>query len=111
MVDGLGNAGEPKIRAAAAPWVDYSGTVDGRRVGVAVMNHPSSFRAPTTWHVRAYGLFAANPYYVAGAYTLPKGESIRLGYRVYVHAGDADAGRVAAVYAGYAAPAVAASKP
>ena len=47
----------------AAPWVDYSGIVgDAGRVGVAILNHPSSFRFPTYWHVRTYGLFAANPF-------------------------------------------------
>jgi hypothetical protein len=111
MVDALGNAGEPKIRAAAAPWVDYAGTVDGKPVGVALMNHPSSFRAPTNWHVRDYGLFSANPYYVTGAHRMAKGDSITLRYRILVHSGDAKAADVAAVYAGYVVPAVAAVKP
>ena len=43
-------------------WVDYHGPVDGQTVGIAIMNHPSSFRYPTYWHVRTYGLFAANPF-------------------------------------------------
>ena len=46
----------------AAPWVDYHGPVDGQTVGIAILNHPSSFRFPTYWHVRPYGLFAANPF-------------------------------------------------
>ena len=45
-----------------SPWVDYVGTVKDRTVGIAIINHPSSFRYPTTWHVRTYGLFAANPF-------------------------------------------------
>ena len=36
--------------------------VEGKTVGVAILNHPDSFRFPTTWHVRTYGLFAANPF-------------------------------------------------
>lgn len=43
-----------------APWVDYSGPVEGETVGVAMLNHPNSFRYPTSWHVRTYGLFTAN---------------------------------------------------
>lgn len=102
MSDGLGNKGEKAIRAAAAPWVDYSGELGGRKVGVAVMDHPTSFRAPTNWHVRAYGLFAANPWLVRGPNTIAKGESIILRYRVYVHAGGPAEGKVAEVYAGFA---------
>jgi hypothetical protein len=110
MTDALGNRGEKAIRQAAAPWVDYSAEVNGKRIGVAVLNHPSSFRYPTTWHVRAYGLFAANPWYVAeakgldrkGEQTLGPGESVVLKYRVYVHGGDAAEGKVADVFAGYA---------
>ena len=34
-----------------ASWVDYYGPVDGQVVGIAIMNHPSSFRFPTYWHV------------------------------------------------------------
>lgn len=45
-----------------ADWVDDHGTVNGDKVGIAIFNHPSSFRYPTDWHVRTYGLFAANPF-------------------------------------------------
>lgn len=102
MSDSKGNRGEAAIRADSAPWVDYVGTVEGRKVGVSVMDHPSSFRHPTNWHVRAYGLFAANPWIVRGANELAKGESITLRYRVYVHAGDAAEGKVAETWAGFA---------
>ncbi|HEX7896658.1 MAG TPA: PmoA family protein [Planctomycetota bacterium] len=101
MSDALGNKGEKAIRAAAAPWVDYSGEIDGKKVGVAVMDHPASFRAPTNWHVRAYGLFAANPWLVRGESALKKGESMTLRYRVYVHGGGPEDGKVEQVYAGF----------
>ncbi len=94
-----------------SPWVDYVGPVDGETVGIAFMNHPSSFRFPTYWHVRTYGLFAANPFGVgdftqaeegAGAYTLPAGESITLKYRLLFHKGDTKEGKVAEAYEAYA---------
>ena len=45
-----------------AEWVDNYGNIDGETLGIAVLNHPTSLRHPTTWHVRTYGLFAANPF-------------------------------------------------
>jgi hypothetical protein len=100
--DAKGERGEKAARANASPWVDYAGTVDGKKVGIAIMNHPASFRYPSDWHVRAYGLFAANPWINKGENTLAQGESLVLKWRVYVHSGDAAAGKVADVFAGYA---------
>ena len=51
-----------KAWGKASPWVDYVGPVKQKTVGIAVLNHPASFRYPTNWHVRPYGLFAANPF-------------------------------------------------
>jgi hypothetical protein len=94
-----------------AAWVDYYGPVDGRIVGIAAMNHPDSFRHPTYWHVRTYGLFAANPFgwhhfkgsdQYDGSLSLAKGESIKLCYRFLFHSGDHEAGRVAQAYEAYA---------
>ncbi len=79
----------------SSPWVDYVGPVKGQTVGIAILNHPGSFRFPTTWHVRDYGLFAANPFgwkdfgrSERGDYTLPAGETLRFAYRVILHKGD-----------------------
>ena len=94
-----------------AAWVDYHGPVEGETVGIAIMNHPSSFRFPTYWHVRTYGLFAANPFGlhnfqnsddVDGSHTLEPGQSMSLRYRVLVHKGDEKDGRVADAYGQYA---------
>ena len=94
-----------------AAWVDYHGPVDGKTVGVAILNHPSSFRFPTYWHVRTYGLFAANPFGANdftrgqdgdGSQTLKKGDQIALRYRVLLHPGDEKEGRVAGEYEKYA---------
>src|SRR5436305_1109625 len=45
-----------------ASWVDYSGEVEGEKVGVALFEHPASFHHPSRWHVRDYGLLAVNPF-------------------------------------------------
>jgi hypothetical protein len=94
-----------------AAWVDYQGPVGGETLGIAILNHPSSFRYPTTWHVRTYGLFAANPFGLhdfdpqkgqKGDHTIKAGESMTLRYRVLFHRGDEKQGRVAEVFAQYA---------
>ena len=94
-----------------AAWVDYHGPVDDKVVGVAIMNHPGSFRFPTYWHVRTYGLFAANPFgrhdfegsdNVDGSHTMAKGESIDLRYRFLFHIGDEKEGKVGAAFEAYA---------
>ncbi|HVA48689.1 MAG TPA: PmoA family protein [Pirellulales bacterium] len=93
-----------------ASWVDYYGTVDGQAVGIAFMNHPTSFRYPTRWHVRNYGLFAANPFGlrdfvgkndVDGSYLLEKGASLVLRHRMLFHTGDAKSAKIAEVFEQY----------
>jgi len=95
-----------------AAWVDYHGPVDGERVGIAILNHPTSYRFPTYWHVRTYGLFTANPFgwrdfkgakSEDGSYTIPAGESITLRYRILFHKGDEKVGKIAEAFAAYAA--------
>ncbi len=95
----------------ASPWVDYSGPVNGKTVGIAILNHPRSFRYPTTWHVRTYGLFAANPFgwhdfglSKPGDYTLPAGGKLWFGYRVILHEGDAASARIADAFERYGEP-------
>ena len=94
-----------------AAWVDYHGPVDGQTVGIAILNHASSFRFPTYWHVRTYGLFAANPFgvhdfeksnEVDGSHTLAPRSSITLRYRLLLHKGDEKAARIAEAFAAYA---------
>ncbi|HEV7402204.1 MAG TPA: PmoA family protein [Chthoniobacteraceae bacterium] len=78
-------------------WVDYSGEVEGEKVGVTIFDHPENARR-ARWHVRNYGLFAANPFGLKvftgdktqdGSLVLKAGESLRLRYRVVIHPGDA----------------------
>jgi hypothetical protein len=89
-------------------WHDYSGSVDGKPVGIALFDHPkNSPRA--AWHTRAYGLMAANPFGRASfpgltgdEAKLAKGESLKLRYGILVHGGDAKDGKVAERYAAFA---------
>ncbi len=109
----INSRGQSDLEAWGQPaeWVDYHGPVDGETVGVTIMNHPKSFRYPTRWHVRTYGLFTANVFGLHhfersdkadGSFTLKKGESFVFRHRVFMHKGDEKQGDVAAVYAEYA---------
>ena len=85
--------------------------LDGKTAGVAILNHPSSFRYPTYWHVRTYGLFAANPFGLHnfigkehdGSHAMEKGDSFTLRYRVIFHRGDVKAARIQEAFNEYAA--------
>lgn len=94
-----------------AAWVDYYGPVDGQIMGVAIFDHPSNPRHPTWWHVRDYGLFAANPFGISdferkpkgtGNLTVPAGEKLTFRYRFILHRGDEQAAGIADLYRTYA---------
>lgn len=95
-----------------APWVDYTGPVEGEPLGIAIFSHPKSFHPKTRWHVRTYGLFAANPFgqkdfpkkelAEQGAYTLKKGDEITLCYRVLLHRGTTEEAGIAEAYKEFA---------
>ena len=79
-------------------------------VGVAIFDHPSNFRHPTWWHVRDYGLFAANPFGIsdfekkpkgAGDHEIPAGGRLTFRYRLYFHDGDEKQGGVAQAWQDY----------
>ncbi len=108
-----GGRREPETWGKRSPWVDYSGTVNGAEAGVAILDHPTSFRHPTYWHVRDYGLFAANPFGISaftndpsrrGDVVLVPGQTLTFRYRVCLHPGDAEVGRVADRYHDFAHP-------
>jgi len=111
MINSHGGQGEPALWGKPADWVEYHGTVSGRPVGIAVFDHPKSFRHPTTWHARAYGLLSANPFGLReftkdpnkdGSWTIPEGKSLDFRYRVVIHDGDLPPARIADLYRQYA---------
>lgn len=101
---------DDKTWGKRAKWCDYHGTVNGQVVGVAIMDHPSNPRHPTWWHVRDYGLFAANPFGVhdfekkpagTGDLTVPAGGKVTFRYRFYFHEGDEKQSGVEGEYGKY----------
>jgi hypothetical protein len=55
-----GKTGEA-VWGTRGPWMGLTGTIDGKPVTVAILDHASNHGHPTYWHARGYGLFAANP--------------------------------------------------
>lgn len=95
-----------------ARWVDYTGPIDGETVGIAIMSHPKSFRPVPRWHVRTYGLFAANPFgekdfpksdkTKQGAVTIKNGDSLTLRYLVLLHRGKTNVEKIEAAFRDFA---------
>lgn len=102
-----GAMGEKDTWGKAAPWVDYSGPIGDKTYGITIMDHPFNPKHPTYWHVRAYGLFAANIFGEHdffndknrdGSVTLTPGQKMTFRYRIVIHPGDAAAAGVAKLY-------------
>ena len=87
-----GGRDEKGIFGRPAAWVDASGTVDGRPVGVTVVDLPGNPREPF-FHARDYGLVLANAFgrKAYGAKNPPRplrlepGETLRLRYALLLH--------------------------
>jgi hypothetical protein len=84
-----------------AAWCAYYGPVKDQTVCLVMLDHPSNPRYPTWWHVRDYGLFAANPFGQhqfegkgSGDLTVNEGERITFRYRFVFLKGEADAAKI-----------------
>jgi hypothetical protein len=112
MFNSNGKAGEKECWGKHAAWCDYVGPVDGQTVGIAVFDAKNNFGHPQPWHIRAYGLYAANPFGLrafgekkSGAHTFKKGETAEFNYRLLIHKGDTQQAKVAEQYRVYTEPA------
>ncbi len=97
-----------------ARWCACSGPVDGAVFTVAVLDHPGNPRHPTWWHVREYGLFAANPFGQhdfekrpprTGDLTVPAGGEVVFRYRILLLSGAPSAAALDAEFSSWATPA------
>ncbi len=111
--NGFGGVQEAETWGKPAVWCDYSGQVSGRKVGVAVFDHPCNPRFPTGWHVRDYGLMTANCFAwkhyapdanIKGDMKFRKGQVVTWRYRLYIHKGNAQQGKVSSRYLDFFAP-------
>jgi hypothetical protein len=99
-----GDVGADKLYARRSPWIDYTATIDGERVGVAVMDHPLNYNFPTRWKVRTFAsifvsafgeqeFFHEAPFKMAipktaknAGLVLEPEDELRFRYRVLIHA-------------------------
>jgi hypothetical protein len=71
-----------------APWIDISGTIQGKTYGIAFIAHPQNAH-PTVWR-RDYLYWGIQANIEANrGITLEEGQALTLRYRVVVHQGDA----------------------
>ena len=110
LVNAQGGEGERNVWGKRSEWVDYSGQLEGEKVGVVMMDHPGNPRHPTYWHSRGYGLHSINPFGVSdflndktqnGSLTLEPRQHVRFRYRVVIHPGVSPA-RIAELYKQFA---------
>jgi hypothetical protein len=103
-----GKRGEVQCWGRQSAWCDYSGPLDGKMWGLAILDDPSN-PYPACWHSRGYGLMAANPFGRARSgfpavkgktdlVRLAKGEHLKLRYGLLLHMGDAKDGKVGEYY-------------
>lgn len=96
--------------ATRARWTILTGAIGSEPVTIAMLDHPQNPGFPTYWHVRGYGLFAANPLgqkvFSKGTETLnltiePRA-SVTFRYRVLVLEGSATPDRIDREYGAFA---------
>jgi len=94
--------------------LDYSGLFEGRPAGIAVCDHPDNPRSPTPWYaIRSDEMSFFTPAVICyEPITLEPGRSVALRYRVFIHPGPWDAGRLRAEYERFSGkPALATRRP
>ncbi len=91
-----GRTNEEEVRGTNARWADYSGMIDGQRLGLTVMPDPRNFRA-SWYHARDYGFLAANPFGrqaltggTKSAVAIEPGKVFALRFGVLVHSSPAN---------------------
>jgi hypothetical protein len=87
------------------PWADLSARFEGsdRYEGVAIFDHKDNLSFPNGWCLRHYG-FEGIAWPGIEPYWLEPGRPLTARYRVWIHDGDAVAGKVSEVYNSWAEP-------
>jgi sialidase-1 len=97
ILDHEGRRNGKQVWGQLVPWCDYSGTMEGRWVGMLVCASGDNFH-PSWAHARDYGFVALNPF-ARQAFTrqeprrkvVPLGEKLNLRFGVVIHESAAEA--------------------
>lgn len=96
LTNSAGDENEPNVWGKPTQWLDYSGILDGRRLGALVMPRPDNPRR--SWaHARDYGVMVLNPFDHQPqldprppAARVPPGQQLELAYAVLFYDMPAD---------------------
>ncbi|SHI75007.1 Methane oxygenase PmoA [Tangfeifania diversioriginum] len=85
-----------EVWGTRARWMKLSSEINGEKVALVIIDHPSNVGYPTYWHARGYGLFAANTLgqkiFSDGEnelnFSLTEGETTTFKYRFVVASGE-----------------------
>lgn len=98
-----GQRNEQHVHLQRAEWLDQSGPIlPDRWSGIALLDHPDNPNHPTLWHCRNDG-WAGAAFCGERPWTVAADQPLRLQYRLVLHRGDAERGRVAEHWQAYAA--------
>lgn len=93
-----GQVGADKIYDSLAEWIEVSGAIEGREVGVVMMPHPTQKQIP--WFVRDYGIHLHSPLRHAPMRLAAGGQFVlRVGFAAYD--GKSDGSQAAAAWKKY----------
>lgn len=87
ITDAQGRINEQQVKDQSSAWCDYSGPVSATGwAGVTVHDDPANPHYPTHWMCRNDGWFSP-AFNMVEPYTIPKGGSLVLNYRIIAHDG------------------------
>ncbi|HUR45404.1 MAG TPA: PmoA family protein, partial [Candidatus Saccharimonadales bacterium] len=99
-----GERDREKGQGTRARWCDISGLVDGQRVGIAILCHPSNFRAPQPMRLHPTEPFFNFAPQEAGDMAIEPGQPYLARYRFVVHDGPPDKDLIERLWNDYAHP-------
>jgi hypothetical protein len=102
LENSAGGVGEAGTSGKSAEWCGYFGRRAGNKEaveGIAVMDHPQNPWSPCPWFTRDYGHLSPSPFnFLERPWELSSNASIRLRYRVVLHAGTPQQAGLDAIY-------------